>query len=160
MHVYQFVAVVADDEDEALGIVDEVIHDEYSPFNWSDWCEVGGRWRNEFGEVISYATDPDAFTQALERAKTDRAKEVEDNLSYIKDLAGLISDLKTFDGEVADSNSDMYWLEEAIASVRGHGQQNAYFYDLDENTERFNYVRGRIITAPTKQHLIVVDFHF
>ena len=159
MHTYQLIAVSASNEEDALTIIDCVLHDEYSPFDWADWWSIGGRWSNQFGEVISYETDPDAFTKALETAKKDRAQNVAESLERIYDLDGGISELRNFDGDTTTS-MDLFFLDQAIAIVRGHGKCDSHFYDLEEKTESFRNIPIRIDEQPNKQYLVVVDFHY
>lgn len=160
MHVLHFIAVEADTAEEAVSAVDAVIegYDEGERlFSWSDWAEIGGRWENE-GKVHSYSDDPEKFNGFLERARLNRVNEIASLLSEI-DTEALIDKVRNFDGEYAGYDLDLYRLRQAIAIVDDHGKHDQYFYDLKEWTGSFKYLKERCETDPTRQFLVLVDFH-
>jgi len=160
MHVLHFIAVEADTAEEAVSAVDAVIegYDEGERlFSWSDWAEIGGRWENE-GKVHSYSDDPEKFNGFLERARLNRVNEIKYLLSNI-DPEAIIEQVRNFDGRDAGHGSDLYRLRQAIAIAGGNGKHDAYFYDLKEWCEDFKYLKERCETDPTRQFLVLVDFH-
>ena len=158
MHVLHFIAVEADSAEDAVSQVDIALtHDNNSLFPWSDWAEIGGRWKDE-GEVHCYADDPTKFEGFLERARLNRVNDIASLLSEI-DTEALIDKVRNFDGEYAGYDLDLYRLRQAIAIADDHGRHNQYFYDLKEWTGSFKYLKLRCETDPTRQFLVLVDFH-
>lgn len=159
MHVLHFIAVEADTAKEAVDEVEIVLENNESPvFPWSDWAEIGGRWKNE-GEVHCYAEDPTKFEGFLERARLNRVNEIKYLLSNI-DPDAIIEQVRNFGGENPVYGIAFYRLRQAIAIAEGNGKHDAYFYDLKEWCEDFKYLRGRMETDPTRQFLVLVDFHY
>jgi len=158
MHVLHFIAVEADNAEDAISQVETALtHDDNPVFPWSDWAEIGGRWEDE-GEVHCYADDPTKFEDFLERARLNRVNEIKFLLSNI-DTEAIIEKVRNFDGRDAGHSLDLYHLRQAIAITEGNGKHDAYFYDLKEWCEDFKYLRERMETDPTRQFLVLVDFH-
>jgi hypothetical protein len=158
MHALHFIAVEADNAEDAISEVDIALtHDNNSLFPWSDWAEIGGRWEDE-GEVHCYADDPTKFEGFLERARLNRVNEIKFLLSNI-DPEAIIEQVRNYNGESTGYDVALYRLRQAIAIAEGNGKHNAYFYDLKEWCEDFGGLRKRMETDPTRQFLVLVDFH-
>ena len=85
MHTVHLVAVRAEEEEDAIGMVEHAL----SPYGngdvW-DWYEIGGRWDGMLGgsNIICYEDDPTVFMSALRNAdayQTKMFREVRDMLT-------------------------------------------------------------------------------
>jgi hypothetical protein len=161
MHVLHFIAVEADTPEEAVSIVETSLNDYdegRGPFPWSDWSVVGGRWEDE-GKVHAYSDDPEKFNTFLERARQNRVDKIENLFLGIEEVESIIDYVRNWDGKTSEYNLDLYRLRQAISIVEDKGKHDQYFYDLNEWTGDFKYVNQRCETDPTRQFLVLVDFH-
>lgn len=159
MHIMHRIAVEAESISDAKIEVED--HIENGFFSWSDWAVVGGRWDDEF-TVVNYAENPEKFNELLNKAKENRAIEVQ-SLMERADIEGVLQSLKEYNGEefgFGKLGMDAYRLATALEVASGHSKPDSYFYDLTDGGTGDKYVKGRIEKNPTQQYLVAVDFHF
>lgn len=174
MHTLHYFAVEAQDNQEAFDIVQTRLSDEGEGrfVEWSDWHVVGGgRWSDSQYEdssdtVISYATDPEGFTKAIESSQKWRIEEMNRYLEQINfdkfqsDMVDYISNSGIPSNERFDLNS--YYFKKAGNMLMDYYSPESYFYDLVEYTAHMGYLKERL-DNPDKamlQFLVPVDFHY
>ena len=174
MHTLHYFAVEAQDNQEAFDIVASRLSSEDGEkfVEWSDWHVVGGgRWSQSQYEdtsdtVISYATDPDGFTKAIEGIRKARIDEMNRYLEQINfdklqsDMVDYISNSGIPNDERFDLNS--YYFRKAGGMLMDYYSPESYFYDLKEYTAHIGYLQERLDSPDTKmlQFLVPVDFHY
>lgn len=179
MHVLQFIAVEAEDKDNAFNIVKNNLESETS-CTWSDWHVVGGgRWGLEEFEktgdsytdtsstVISFAEEPELFIKYLAISEDNRIQEFERNK---KELSSGISALEYMsdnynpseEGYDFDNLSKVYSVERVIRVIIDEWDCNSYFFDITNWTTKFAPTKKAMLDEDTsnKLYLVPVDFHF
>lgn len=174
MHTLHYFAVEAQDNQEAFDLVASRLSSEDGEkfVEWSDWHVVGGgRWSQSQYEdtsdtVISFATDPEGFTKAIEGCKKARIDEMNRYLEQINfdklqsDMVDYISNSGIPNDERFDLNS--YYFRKAGGMLMDYYSPESYFYDLKEYTAHIGYLQERLDNPDTKmlQFLVPVDFHY
>ena len=174
MHTIHYIAVEADNAQEAFDIVESRLSSEDGEkfVEWSDWHVVGGgRWSQSQYEdssdtIISYATDPTGFTKAIEDVRKWRIDEMNRYLEQINfdkfqsDMVDYISNSGIPSNERFDLNS--YYFKKAGDMLMDYYTPDSYFYDLVEYTAHMGYLQERLDNPDTSmlQFLVPVDFHY
>lgn len=180
MHVLQWIAVQAEDKDEAYRSVEDnlntMLGDFESPtMTWFDWFVVGGgRWNmtedddhteayigGKTNLIVSANETPDEFDERvlqsmeLRKAEFDNyAKDVDPNLitKIITEYNPREFDFFKFQG--------MYPIKKLIDMAYGNWDMNSYFYDMQHDTTTPKYMFEGIDKEPENWYLVPVDFHF
>jgi hypothetical protein len=156
----------------------------YSKFSdgepkWSDWNEVqsntgttfAGRWENDnvFGEkaeldTLRYSDDPETAEKAIAIYLKHRYADIDNYRQKLYDEGKQdILFSHNYDHEAEWSAPDsmpLYYAKKLTELLNGEWVSDSAIYDLvawDTNLVEF---RKRIDTAPEKQFLVLVDFHF
>lgn len=175
MHTLHWFAVEAEDVNEALySVKDRLINENGSNFvEWSDWHVVGGgRWSDTAYEdssdmIISYATSPEKFKEAIEDCKKARMQEMNNCIEkintdkFISDMVDFVSNNgMPLDEERFSMNN--YYINTASDLLRDMYTSNSYFYDMVEYTAHMGYIQERLDNSSSamRQFLVPVDFHF
>lgn len=189
MHTLHYMAVEADNKQEAF---DKVVvslqsnEDGYRIADWSDWHVVGGgRWstnakkeseNNIMGgynddptDVIGYDKDKDKFQQTLKEIKSWRSERMNRNITEIK-IDKFISDMVDYASEggrvdnnyFSDNIMNTYSIKEATQMLMGSWIPDSAFYDVVENIAELTYLQERLDKPEqaVRQYLVPVDFHF
>jgi hypothetical protein len=180
MHVLQWIAVQADNKDEAYRIVEynlqEMLGERESYTNtWYDWFVVGGG-RFNVGEdednneayvegktnlILSAKEEPDLFDERVLQSMESRKAEFD---SYAKDV-----DSSSIDKIIIDYNprehdflafQKLYPIKKVIDMAYGTWDMNSYFYDMVHDSTTPKYVFEAIDKDPELWYLVPVDFHF
>jgi len=180
MHVLQWIAVEADDKDEAYRTVEETLQNMLGDFDmptttWYDWFVVGGgRWNvgenddsseayteGKTNLIISYDDEPADFRTQVLRSMEDRKSEFD---GYAKDVDSSIIDkiIKDYDPKEFDfpAFQSLYPIKKLIDMAYGTWDFNAYFYDMVNDTTTPKYLYESIDTGNKNWYLVPVDFHF
>lgn len=178
MHVLQWIAVEADDVDEAHRTVGSTLEDMLNPDyqnGWFDWFVVGGgRWNTEEGDDMSEAyksgktnliihagTELDKFKEQIATSLQARKEEFDRYVAH--------SDVSIIDKVISDYNpakpnyeyfQKLYELKKVIDMAYGEWDFNSYFFDLNDQTTNPEYVLEAIDKNPDVWYLVPVDFHF
>lgn len=187
MHTLHYIAVEADNKQEAF---DKVVvflsknEDGYRPADWSDWHVVGGgRWssnankasENNFmvgynddpTDVLGFSEDKEKFQEALvsvgkwkAQAMNRAIKEFKPDkfISHMVDYASEGGRLE-YNG---DTIMSAYAIKETAEMLMGSWTCDSGFYDLEENIAEVTYLKERLDKLETQmlQYLVPVDFHF
>jgi hypothetical protein len=180
MHVLQWIAVQAEDKDEAYRTVEETLQNMLGDFDmptttWYDWFVVGGgRWNvgenddnieayteGKTNMIISYDEDPQAFRKQVEQSMEDRKVEFQ---GYAKGVDTSVIDkiINEYDPKEFDfvAFQSLYPIKKMIDMAYGTWDFNAYFYDMVNDTTTPKYLYESIDTGNKNWYLVPVDFHF
>jgi hypothetical protein len=173
MHVLQYIAVKAEDSDEAMRRVEDTLQnwlgrDETQTGVWYDWFVVGGGrfvegnpYASSPNHIVSYAEDVEKFNELIEKAISNRVEEFN---SYRKSLKEKDVDLETkldsYTGEM-QYDFELYPLKKMIDMLQGNWDFNSYFFDLEHDSTNTEHLRKKIAEGQEIDWFLVpVDFHF
>ena len=180
MHVLQWLAVEADDKDEAYRTVEENLQNMLGDFDmpthtWYDWFVVGGGRFNVAEDedsneaytegktnlIVSAKEQPDEFDERVLQAMESRKAEFE---GYAKDVDTSILDkiIKDYNPREFDfpAFQSLYVIKKVIDMAYGTWDFNAYFYDMVNDTTTPKYLYESIDKGNKNWYLCPVDFHF
>jgi hypothetical protein len=177
MHVLQYIAVRAENSDEAMSEVDSKLTSWLSSWSgdieapsgvWYDWFVVGGGrfvegdpYASSPNHIVSYAEDVEKFNELIEKAISNRVEEFN---SYRKSLKEKDVDLETkldsYTGEM-QYDFELYPLKKMIDMLQGNWDCNSYFFDLEHDSTNTEHLRKKIAEGQEIDWFLVpVDFHF
>jgi hypothetical protein len=168
MHVLQYIAVRAEDEDMAMRVAEDTLNsemggNEYAHNSWYDWFVIGGGrfvegdpYKSSTNHIISYKEHGLAGIQekidwAIEARKTEYA-------NYMKsvDYSKILDTLDSYTGNT-DYSMSLYPVAKCIDMLQGSWDFNSYFYDAETGSTNFQYMLDKLDES---WYLIPVDFHF
>jgi hypothetical protein len=172
MHVLQYIAVKAEDSDEAMRRVEHTLQswlggDESPSGTWYDWFVVGGGrfvagdpYASSPNHIVSYAEDVEKFNELVDKAISNRVDEFN---SYRKSLKEKDVDLETkldsYTGEM-QYDFELYPLKKMIDMLQGNWDFNSYFFDLEHDSTNTEHFRKKVSEGGIDWFLVPVDFHF
>ena len=172
MHVLQYIAVQADNDDEAMRIVEDSIsnelgNDEYASNAWFDWFVIGGGrflggdpYASSPNHIISYKDKPKEFIAMIDSMISNRKEEFDRYRKIFEQKNISIKDvLDEYDGEM-DWSFKLYDLSKCIDMLQGKWDFNSYFYDMHHTSTNTVHMRKALDLSPDSWYLIPVDFHF
>jgi hypothetical protein len=172
MHVLQYIAVKADNDDLAMRMVEEKLNnemgrDEYSINSWYDWFVIGGGrfvegdpYESSPNHIISYAKDKDKFLSTVAETMESRVREFNSyRKSYDEKGIDLDNKLDTYTGNM-QYDFDLYPLAKMIDMIQGEWDFNSYFYDIEHESINPEHMKNILDIDPNSWYLIPVDFHF
>lgn len=168
MHVLQYIAVRADDEDMAMRVAEDTLNsemggNEYAHNSWYDWFVIGGGrfvdgdpYKSSTNYIISYKEHGlvgiqekiDWAINARKVAYASYAKEV--------DYSTLLNTIDSYTG-MTDYSMSLYPLAKCIDMLQGSWDFNSYFYDAETGSTNYQYMLDKLDDS---WYLIPVDFHF
>lgn len=160
MHTLHWIAVEAENEEEAVSKVTSTLMDS-NEGQWWDWFndEIGGRWAsNDWCKVYQGKEIYKGITQV----KANRKAEVEQALEKI-DLDEFKSQLLLYEGEdikTTDYSMNLWRISKLAGLLSGDWNCDSYFYDLEYRDGTMKDLYRRIESEPDKQFLVPIDFHF
>jgi hypothetical protein len=180
MHTLQWIAIQAEDKDEAYRRVEDnlqtMLGENESIINtWYDWFVVGGgRWNTQEGDdykeaytegktnlILSAKEEPDLFEERILISMEERKAEFD---NYAKDV-----DSSAIDKIITDYNprehdflafQKLYPIKKIIDMAYGTWDFNSYFFDMENDTTTPKYLFESIDKDPELWYLVPVDFHF
>jgi hypothetical protein len=169
MHVIHFIAVKAEDKENAFDIVKSELENEYKFADWSDWHVVGGgRWNSNGSQyedddtdVISYDLEPDKFNEAINQARKWKLESFQWSMKNFKpdELMNAANDFLENGGihkNIDNKFSMNYFYVKNIAdTLAGFYNSDSYFYDLNSHSANMDYM----LEDPKGFFLVPVDFH-
>lgn len=182
MHVLQWIAIEANDEDEAVANVTSGLEAEMGSgenyLSWYDWFIVGGgRWNTAEDDgimsaytpktnmVISYDKDPNGFRGQVKKCISDRIGIYNEYYEEIKDK-DVMAMFQNYGG-VMSYSLETYPLRSLIRFLDGEWNYNSCFYDLITDSTNAGHLLSKLDShqaeSPEKVSgffLVPVDFHF
>jgi len=173
MHVLQYIAVVAEDSDEAMQTVETFLNSEmggndYATNSWYDWFVIGGGrfvegdpYESSPNHIISaYEAGNDVFVKTVNDCIESRLREYRDyQASFAKSEIDLNAKLDSYTG-VMDYSFELYPLKKMIDMLQGNWDYNAYYFDIDSFSTNPKYMFDKIEKDNKNIFLVPVDFHF
>lgn len=168
MHTLHWWAVKAVDKEDAAGIVESVLSEEY--VDWSDWYVVGGgRWSNSQYEnshdmVISYDEEPEKFKETIRgciQARIDEMNYLKDKIDLNK-FANSVEKYANF-GSIGEDRFGLqnYFVRQAGTMLLEYYNPNSYFYDIIHHSASTDYIYELIDKKDSNGlFLVPVDFHY
>jgi len=169
MHVLQYIAVQADNEDMAMRSVGEMLnselgHDQSGSNAWFDWFVIGGGrfvdgdpYASSPNNIISYKDKPEEFVTMINRMILNREVEFAGYRKNFESRGISLSDsLDKYDGNT-DFSFELYELGKMIDMLQGRWDFNSYFYDMHHYSTGTKYL---LDTLNDSWYIVPVDFHF
>jgi len=172
MHTSQIILIEMEDEnpdhaavqDEVESFLDSAME---SGGTWFDWYGEGafgkglaGRWSGEVieGDVLRYSDNPELAEKIISDFLTSRQREIEYSQKVIdgRDLSGIEYD---FSNHAKDEMLG-YALYKMGQILTNFWCPDSGVYDSVTYSPDLHSFRERVAENPSKQFLVVVDFHF
>ena len=170
MHVLQYIAVRAEDEDMAMRVAEDTLSsemggNEYAHNSWYDWFVIGG---GRFVDGDPYQSSPNHIISYTKHGregiqeKVDWAIEARKNefnsyrKAYDEKNNDISNELDKYTGNT-DYSFSLYGLSKMIDMMSGNWDFNSYFYDAETGSTNFQYMLDKLDDS---WYLIPVDFHF
>lgn len=182
MHVLQWIAIEANDEDEAVANVTSELEvamgDGENYISWYDWFVVGGgRWNTEEGDgimsgytpktnmVISYDKDPNGFRARVDKCIQNRIDTYNEYLTEVKKY-DILAKLETYGG-VMEYDPMFYSLSSLVKMKSGDWTYDSWFYDFIADSSNATHILSKLDKHDQDTpkvaagiFLVPVDFHF
>ena len=168
MHTIHYIAVEADNSENAFDIVRSALLHEDSIASWSDWHVVGGgRWNSDgqqyedsSSDVISFAEDPDKFAEIINQVKTWRVEQMKWYLEQFNPNVLVDSGKRFIEENSVQSPKDKfdmnYYYAKRIADMlSGFYNSDSHFYDYNNYSASLDYLEPN-----SRSFLVPVDFHY
>jgi hypothetical protein len=175
MHVLQWIAVEADNEDMAFRTVKDTLeselgNNEFQHNTWFDWFVTGGgRWNpnpdsqyfdGDQSMIISYAKDKEAYLAKIDESISNRIHEFN---GYRKQFdskeVDINAKLDSYNGTM-QYDFELYPLKKMIDMIQGTWDYNAYFFDMHNQSTNPEHMKKMLDNQPENWYLVPVDFHF
>ena len=176
MHTLHWIAVEAEDIENAVDVVDQTL-DSYmsgndAPSTWYDWYIVGGgRWNTAEDDpsfsaytkksnmVISYAKDPNAFRAKIDEGVQQRITDYNQYLAEVKETK-VIDKLDNYGGAMS-YDYHFYALNRLLAYQMGEWSHDSWFFDMVHDSTNATHILSKIDSEQGENiYLVPVDFHF
>ena len=177
MHTLHWIAVEAEDEENAVDTVDSNL-DSYMSGNdalstWYDWYVVGGgRWNTADDEddlmsgyvkksnmVISYEKDPNAFRAKIDDCIQQRMVDYKQYLAEVKE-SHVIDKLDNYGGAMS-YDYHFYALNRLLAYQMGEWSHDSWFFDMVNDSTNATHILSKIDKGEgSNLYLVPTDFHF
>lgn len=169
MHTLQYIAIKAEDKEEAAGRVETLLNEELNPgSSWYDWFIVGGGrfsksedpYQDTFETVISYADTPDIFNEKIGECMTARGREFQELLTdYKLSQTNLLEKFEAYNGGI-DFSMEFYTVKKMIDIMQGHWDYTSRFYDIDSWSTDTHHMNRSLADGTKNWFLVPIDFHF
>lgn len=173
MHVLQYIAVVAEDSDEAMQNVDNFLNSElggndYATNSWFDWFVIGGGrfvegdpYESSPNHIISaYEAGNDILVQHINECIESRLREYRDyQTSFANSGVDLNAKLDSYTG-TTDYSFELYPLKKMIDMLQGTWDYNSYFFDMENHSTNPKFILDKAEKDNKNIFLVPVDFHF
>lgn len=168
MHILQYIAVQADNADEAMRTVEDTLNselgnNEYATNAWFDWFVVGGGrftegdpYQSSPNSIISYKDEPEEFVQMIDIMLNHRISEFNGYAERFKEKNIDVNlYLDKYDGNT-DYSFELYELNQMIEMFQGSWNYNSYFYDMHHASTNPKFMLDNLNDS---WYLIPIDFH-
>jgi hypothetical protein len=174
MHVLQYIAIQANDEDEAFRTVKDKLETELGHYDWStnswfDWFVAGGgRWnpnpdsqyQDDQSMIISYDESPKEYRDMVASMITNRIEEFNAYRKHFEEKGvDINAKLDNYHG-VMNYDFELYPLKKMIDMIQGEWDMNSYFYDMQHESTNPDHMYKNIDLGNKNWYIVPVDFHF
>jgi hypothetical protein len=176
LHTLHWIAVEAEDRDEAVRTVDNNLESYMSgndaPSTWYDWYIVGGgRWNTAEGDdleeayktksnmVISYKEDPNAFRAKIDNCLQQRVVDYNNYLAEVKE-SKVIDKLDNYGGTMS-YDYHFYALNALLRFQTGEWWHDSWFFDMVHDSTNATHILSKLDNNQGENiFLVPIDFHF
>jgi hypothetical protein len=177
MHVLQWIAVEADDEETAAenaeSLLNQAMGDGDNPASWYDWFVVGGgRWNtmqdpyhNSTNMIISYDKDPNGFRGQIDKCIQSRVEQFNEYLTEVKSI-DIMSKFENYGGTMT-YDMELYPIARMINYLQGDFNYDSKFYDMVHWSTNATHILSKLdnhdLVTPkvtSGMFLVPIDFHF
>ena len=173
MHTIQYVAVQADDVDEAFRRVKDDLEtklgDGEDINTWFDWFVTGGgRWStsedsydDNYQADVVHQSSP-KFREYLDKAIEFRKGTVNEYLVDIRKLEVplILDNIEVSGGDDFKSGMLLYPFSQLYHITMGTWNYNSYYYDVMNDTASMISLNNSLDNGADNWYLVPVDFHF
>ena len=172
MHVLQYIAVQADNKDEAFRTVKDTLeselgNNEFATNSWFDWFVVGGGrlvegnpYAESADKIVSYDEVPADYRAMIDEMISSRMEEFNSyRKSYGEKGIDLEAKLDNYKG-VMNYDFELYPLKKMIDMIQGEWDMNSFFYDMQHTSTNPDHMYKSIDLGNKNWYLVPVDFHF
>jgi hypothetical protein len=175
MHVLQYIAVVAENNDEAFrtvkdGLESELGSNEYATNSWFDWFVTGGgRWNpnpdsqyddDDQSMIIPYDKAPAEYREMISSMITNRIEEFNNyRKSYNEKDIDIEAKLDNYKG-VMNYDFELYPLKKMIDMIQGEWDMNSFFFEMHHASTHPEHLYKSIDLGNKNWYAVPVDFHF
>jgi hypothetical protein len=171
MHVLQWIATKAENDDLAMRQVEDRLQKEMGGqdqyLSWYDWFVIGGGRFNpdqdpyqSSSNMIISGKDRDTFDKTIVDIMVSRVDEFK---AYRKEFESkgidLNDKLDSYTGEMR-YDFELYPLKKMIDMIQGEWDFNSYFFDIHHDSTNVNHMQNDLDKEPEMWYLVPVDFHF
>ena len=172
MHVLQWIAVQAENDDEAMQLVESKLQDEMGGqdqyLSWYDWFVLGGGrfnteadpYESSANMIISYDKAPAEYRETITDMLSNRVEEFKAYREmYEQRDIDLNTKLDSYTGNM-QYDMELYPLAKMIDMIQGKWDYNAYFFDIHHDSTNPEHMYKSIDIGNKNWYLVPVDFHF
>ena len=172
MHVLQYIAVKADNAEEAIDSVrtqlESIMGEAGSGATWYDWFVTGGGrfnpdsdpYRDGETNMVISSQDSEAFENTIVECIDSRMREFNRYRDeWQRSNINLESYFDEYQGDM-DYSMQLYSLGKMIDTVQGQWDFNSYYYDLENWSTNPKWMTEDRINNGAVWFLVPVDFHF
>jgi hypothetical protein len=164
MHVLQYIAVKANNSDEAMTLVEGGLQEELNANSWFDWFVIGGGrfvdgdpYQSSPNHIVSFADDRQKFSDKLHEAINSRVSE----FNFYRDTfnkkgVDLESKLDSYTGQM-QYDFDLFPIARMIDMLQGTWNSDSFFFDITNQSTNSEHMEE---TLGDSWYLVPVDFHF
>jgi hypothetical protein len=176
MHVLQWLAVEAEDEETAAHVTTTLLENQMGDMDnltsWYDWFIVGGgRWNVEVDDgimsaytpktnmIISYAKNPNEFYAQVQECIANR---IDTYNEYYKEIEGKdVMAMFANYGGVMSYSLETYPFRNLLRFLDGDWFYDSKFFDLISDSTNATHLLAKLDSDEAKNFFLVpVDFHF
>ena len=177
MHTCHLLLIEAEDAEEAKAKVQSAIEPEEGNYpTWSDWHGgfdegLAGRWSGLFEgwdenrDVLQYTENKVLADDIIKQFLDYRLVEMKSLLSQIEtagdfDLNTYVEAYDPYKQEFNDAGMNLWRAQSVVKILNNDWCPYTYIYDIQDHTANLEYFKARLETAPEKQFIVPVDFHY
>lgn len=169
MHTLQYIAIQAEDKENAANTVENLLNEELNPgSSWYDWFIVGGGrfadgedpYEETHETSISYEDTPDVFNQVVGDCLTAQGKEFQELLTeYKQSETNLLEMFENYNGGI-EFSMNLYPVKKMIDIMQGHWDYTSRFYDICNWSTDTHHMNRSLADGNKNWFLVPIDFHF
>lgn len=163
-HTGHILLVEADSIEDAISSVEgSVTYADTPNPDWSDWHAIGGRWDDVVeGNALGYEGNEERFMEIINQFLDYRTGTMQNLLEQLeKENHDFASAVDAYTANVKMTIGLSNWRAMRLAQLlENYWTSDSHVYDLEAYTAGLGYFYERLEKDPSRQFLVVVDFHF
>lgn len=170
MHTLQYIAIQAEDKENAANIVNNLLEMECNPgSSWFDWFVVGGgrfadnedsQYEDTHETVISFEENQVMFDSTVYDCWEQQGKEFQELLTeYKQSETNLLEMFEAYKGGI-EYSMNLYPVKKMIDIMQGHWDYTTRLYDMTHWSTNTHHMNRSIADGNKNWFLVPIDFHF